>query len=148
MEVPTLRAAWCRGGGGGPDGLTTFGTKRGKLLMTARRWTAQQMLDWGEWSARWYPGIRSWPRAGNRPHVETYALREPHHHVQPVKRPLKKLLVEDLKLHTVSRAVRLLLRIAAGDMGDRMPHSRTYKASTSARPTTGATPSPAAGTHP
>ena len=34
------------------------------------------------------------------------------------KRPLKKLLVEDLKLHTVSEQYGSLLRIAAGDMGD------------------------------
>ena len=34
------------------------------------------------------------------------------------KRPLKKLLVEDLKLHTVSEQYGSLLRIAAGEMGD------------------------------
>ena len=34
------------------------------------------------------------------------------------KRPLKKLLVEDLKLHTVSEQYGSLLRIAAGDLGD------------------------------
>jgi hypothetical protein len=34
------------------------------------------------------------------------------------KRPLKKLFVEDLKLHTVSEQYASLLRIAAGDMGD------------------------------
>ena len=34
------------------------------------------------------------------------------------KRPLKKLLVEDLKLHTVSEQYGSLLRVAAGDLGD------------------------------
>ena len=34
------------------------------------------------------------------------------------KRPLQKLLVQDLKLHTVSEQYGSLLRIAAGDMGD------------------------------
>ena len=34
------------------------------------------------------------------------------------KRPLKKLFVEDLKLHTVSEQYGSLLRIAAGDLGD------------------------------
>jgi len=34
------------------------------------------------------------------------------------KRPLKKLFVEDLKLHTVSEQYGSLLRIAAGEMGD------------------------------
>ena len=32
------------------------------------------------------------------------------------KRPLKKLLVEDLKLHTVSEQYGSLLRIAAGEL--------------------------------
>ena len=35
------------------------------------------------------------------------------------KRPLKKLFVEDLKLHTVSEQYGSLLRIAAGDPGRR-----------------------------
>lgn len=34
------------------------------------------------------------------------------------KRPLKKLFMEDLKLHTVSEQYGSLLRIAAGEMGD------------------------------
>jgi hypothetical protein len=34
------------------------------------------------------------------------------------KRPLKKLLVEDLKLHTTSEQYASLLRVAAGDLGD------------------------------
>lgn len=34
------------------------------------------------------------------------------------KRPLKKLLVDDLKLHTVSEQYGSLLRIAAGELGD------------------------------
>ena len=34
------------------------------------------------------------------------------------KRPLQKLLVEDLKLHTVSEQYGSMLRVAAGDLGD------------------------------
>ena len=34
------------------------------------------------------------------------------------KRPLQKLLVEDLKLHTVSEQYGSLLRVAAGELGD------------------------------
>lgn len=34
------------------------------------------------------------------------------------KRPLKKLFIEDLKLHTVSEQYGSLLRIAAGELGD------------------------------
>ena len=34
------------------------------------------------------------------------------------KRPLKKLLMEDLKLHTVSEQYASMLRVAAGTLGD------------------------------
>ena len=44
------------------------------------------------------------------------------------KRPLKKLLAENLKLHTVSVQYGSLLRIAAGDLGDEKsaPQDETY----------------------
>ena len=88
-------------------------------MMTARQWTAQQMLDWGMVSevvpkdqvmARAWEIARMWKTMPyeNRTIMSNLA-----------KRPLKKLLVEDLKLHTVSEQYGSLLRIAAGDMGDR-----------------------------
>ena len=87
-------------------------------MMTARQWTAQQMLDWGMVSevvpkdqvmARAWEIARMWKTMPyeNRTIMSNLA-----------KRPLKKLLVEDLKLHTVSEQYGSLLRIAAGDLGD------------------------------
>ena len=96
-----------------------FGTKRGNYyMMTARQWTAQQMLDWGMVSEvvpkdqvmdRAWEIARMWKTMPyeNRTIMSNLA-----------KRPLKKLLVEDLKLHTVSEQYGSLLRIAAGDLGD------------------------------
>ncbi len=52
-------------------------------MMTARQWTAQQMLDWGMVSEV-VPKDKVMDRGvGDRSHVEDHALREPHHHVQP-----------------------------------------------------------------
>ena len=87
-------------------------------MMTARQWTAQQMLDWGMVSEvvpkdkvmdRAWEIARMWKTMPyeNRTIMSNLA-----------KRPLKKLFVEDLKLHTVSEQYGSLLRIAAGDMGD------------------------------
>ena len=96
-----------------------FGTKRGNYyMMTARQWTAQQMLDWGMVSEvvpkdkvmeRAWEIARLWKTMPyeNRTIMSNLA-----------KRPLKKLLVDDLKLHTVSEQYGSLLRIAAGEMGD------------------------------
>ena len=80
--------------------------------------TAQQMLDWGMVSevlpkdqvmARAWEIARMWKTMPyeNRTIMSNLA-----------KRPLKKLLVEDLKLHTVSEQYGSLLRVAAGDLGD------------------------------
>ena len=87
-------------------------------MMTTRQVNAQQMLDWGlvsEVVAKGHVVERAWEIARmwktmpyeNRTIMSNLA-----------KRPLKKLLVEDLKLHTVSEQYGSLLRIAAGDLGD------------------------------
>jgi hypothetical protein len=87
-------------------------------MMTTRQFTAQQMLDWGMVSEvvekdrvmdRAWEIARMWKRMPyeNRTIMANLA-----------KRPLKKLLVEDLKLHTVSEQYGSLLRIAANEMGD------------------------------
>ncbi len=80
--------------------------------------TAQQMLDWGMVSEvvpkdqvmdRAWEIARMWKTMPyeNRTIMSNLA-----------KRPLKKLFVEDLKLHTVSEQYGSLLRIAAGELGD------------------------------
>ena len=87
-------------------------------MMTARQWTAQQMLDWGMVSEvvpkdqvmdRAWEIARMWKTMPyeNRTIMSNLA-----------KRPLKKLFVEDLKLHTVSEQYGSLLRIAEGTLGD------------------------------
>ena len=120
MEVPHAHGGLVPGDGMGLMAQHYFGTKRGNYyMMTARQWTAQQMLDWGMVSevvpkdqvmARAWEIARMWKTMPyeNRTIMSNLA-----------KRPLKKLLVEDLKLHTVSEQYGSLLRIAACDMGDR-----------------------------
>ena len=87
-------------------------------MMTTRQFTAQDMLDHGMVSEvvpkgkaveRAWEIARMWKLMSyeNRTIMSNLA-----------KRPLKKLLVEDLKLHTVSEQYGSLLRIAAGDLGD------------------------------
>lgn len=96
-----------------------FGTKRGNYyMMTTRQFTAQDMLDYGMVSEVVKKGQaveRAWEIARmwktmpyeNRTIMSNLA-----------KRPLKKLFVEDLKLHTVSEQYGSMLRVAAGDLGD------------------------------
>ena len=93
--------------------------KRGNYyMMTTRQFTAKDMLDHGMVSEvvpkgkaveRAWEIARMWKLMSyeNRTIMSNLA-----------KRPLKKLLVEDLKLHTVSEQYGSLLRIAAGDLGD------------------------------
>ena len=96
-----------------------FGTKRGNYyMMTTRQFSAKDMLDFGMVSEvvpkgdavkRAWEIARMWKTMPyeNRTIMSNLA-----------KRPLKKLLVEDLKLHTVSEQYGSLLRIAAGELGD------------------------------
>jgi len=95
-----------------------LGTKRANYYMyTCRQWTAQQALDWGfvnelcpkdkvlerAWEiARM---IKSLPR-------ETRTIQS---HL--CKRPLERLLVNDLKLHTVSEQYSTMIRLNAKDYG-------------------------------
>ena len=116
-----------------------FGTKRGNYyMMTSRQFTARQMLEWGMVNEVLPKGKvleRAWEIARmwktmpyeNRTIMSNLA-----------KRPLKKLLVEDLKLHTVSEQYGSLLRWPPGIWVTRIQPSRTR--STSAAWATGATP--------
>ena len=96
-----------------------FGTKRGNYYtMTTRQFTAQQMLDWGMVSEVVPKGTvvdRAWEIARM---LKTMPYENRTIMSNLAKRPLKKLLVEDLKLHTVSEQYGSLLRVAAGDLGD------------------------------
>ena len=96
-----------------------FGTKRGNYyMMTTRQFTAQNMLDWGmvsEVVAKGDVMKRAWEiaRMWKRMPYENRTIM-----ANLAKRPLKKLFMEDLKLHTVSEQYGSLLRIAANEMGD------------------------------
>ena len=96
-----------------------FGTKRGNYyMMTSRQFTAQQMLDWGMVNEVLPKGKvveRAWEIARM---LKTMPYENRTIMSNLAKRPLKKLLVEDLKLHTVSEQYGSLLRVAAGDLGD------------------------------
>lgn len=119
MEVPHANGGLVPGDGMGLMAQHYFGTKRGNYyMMTARQFTAKDMLDFGMVSEvvpkgkaveRAWEIARMWKTMSyeNRTIMSNLA-----------KRPLKKLLVEDLKLHTVSEQYGSLLRIAAGELGD------------------------------
>ena len=103
MEVPHAHGGLVPGDGMGLMAQHFFGTKRGNYYtMTARQWTAQQMLDWGMVSEVVPKGTvldRAWEIARM---WKTLAYVKRTFMSNLEKRPLKKLFVEDLKLHTVS----------------------------------------------
>ena len=119
MEVPHAHGGLVPGDGMGLMAQHYFGTKRGNYyMMTTRQFTAQNMLDFGmvsEVVAKDRVMARAWEiaRMWKRMPYENRCIM-----ANLAKRPLKKLFVEDLKLHTVSEQYGSLLRIAANEMGD------------------------------
>lgn len=119
MEVPHAQGGLVPGDAMGLLCQHYMGTKRGNYyMMTTRQYTAQQMLDWGMASEVVPKGTvldRAWEiaRMWKTMSYENRTIMS-----NLAKRPLKKLLVEDLKLHTVSEQYGSLLRIAAGELGD------------------------------
>ena len=119
IEVPHAQGGLVPGDGMGLMAQHYLGTKRGNYyMMTSRQITAQEMLQAGMVSEvvpkgkaveRAWEIARMWKTMPyeNRTIMSNLA-----------KRPLKKLFVEDLKLHTVSEQYGSLLRIAAGELGD------------------------------
>lgn len=96
-----------------------MGVKRANYYMyTCRQWTAQQALDWGFVSELCPKGTvveRAWEIARIMKTLprETRSIQS---HL--CKRPLEHLLVNDLKLHTVSEQYSTMIRIAAKDYGE------------------------------
>ena len=119
IEVPHAQGGLVPGAGMGLMFQPYLGTKRGNYyMMTTRQFTAQQMLDWGMVSEVVEKGKaveRAWEiaRMWKRMPYENRCIM-----ANLAKRPLKKLFVEDLKLHTVSEQYGSLLRIAEGTLGD------------------------------
>ena len=117
IEVPHAQGGMVPGDGMGLLCQHYFGTKRGNYyMMTTRQFNAQQMLDWGmvsEVVAKGKALERAWEIARMWKHMP-YENRTIMSNL--AKRPLKKLLVDDLKLHTVSEQYGSLLSVAAGVM--------------------------------
>lgn len=97
-----------------------LGTKRANYLMyTCRQWTAQQALDWG-WVNELVPKGKVIDRAWEIARMLKTLPRETRTiQSQLCKRPLERLLVNDLKLHTVSEQYSTMTRIAARDYGEK-----------------------------
>ena len=119
IEVPHAQGGLVPGDGMGLMAQFYLGTKRGNYyMMTSRQITAKEMLDAGMVSEVVSKGKaveRAWEiaRMWKRMPYENRTIM-----ANLAKRPLKKLLVEDLKLHTVSEQYGSLLRIADGTLGD------------------------------
>jgi enoyl-CoA hydratase/carnithine racemase len=119
IEVPHAQGGLVPGDGMGLMAQHYLGTKLGNYyMMTSRQITAQEMLAHGMVSEVVEKGKaveRAWEiaRMWKRMPYENRTIMG-----NLAKRPLKKLLVEDLKLHTVSEQYGSLLRIAEGTLGD------------------------------
>jgi len=119
MEVPHAQGGLVPGDGMGLMAQHYFGTKRGNYyMMTTRQFTAKDMLDFGMVSEVVEKGKaveRAWEiaRMWKKMSYENRTIMS-----DLAKRPLQKLLVEDLKLHTVSEQYGSLLSIFGGTLGD------------------------------
>ena len=119
IEVPHAQGGLVPGDGMGLMAQHYLGTKRDNYyMMTSRQITAKEMLDAGmvsEVVEKGHAIERAWEiaRMWKRMPYENRTIM-----ANLAKRPLKKLLVEDLKLHTVSEQYGSLLRIADGTLGD------------------------------
>lgn len=119
IEVPHAQGGLVPGDAMGLMCQHYLGTKRGNYyMMTTRQITAQQLSDWGMVSEVVKKGTamdRAWEiaRMWKTMSYENRTIMS-----NLAKRPLKKLLVDDLKLHTVSEQYASLLRVAAGELGD------------------------------
>lgn len=96
-----------------------LGTKRANYLMyTSRQFTAQQALDWG-FVSEVVPKDKVLERAWELARLiksMNYETRCITSHL--CKRPLERLYVDDLKLHTVSEQYSTMIRASKKDLGD------------------------------
>ena len=119
IEVPHAQGGLVPGDGMGLMFQHYLGTKKGNYyMMTTRQITAPQMLEWGLVSEVVPTGKaveRAWEiaRMWKRMPYENRCIMS-----NLAKRPLMKLFMEDLKLHTVSEQYASLLRVAEGTLGD------------------------------
>lgn len=119
MEVPHAQGGLAPGDGMGMMAQYFFGLKRGNYyMMTSRQWTAQQMLDWGMASEIVPKGKvveRAWEIARmlkTMPYENRCIMSD------IAKRPLKHLLVDNLKHNTVSEQYATMIQSEKGGLGD------------------------------
>lgn len=119
IEVPHAQGGLVPGDGMGLMFQHYLGTKRGNYyMMSSRQVTAQQMLDWGMVSEVLPKGSvldRAWEVARMlkvMPYENRCIMSD------LAKRPLQKLIMDNLKLHTVSEQYATVLQIIKGDLGD------------------------------
>ena len=119
IEVPHAQGGLVPGDGMGLMFQHYLGTKKGNYyMMTSRQVTAQQMLEWGLASEVLPKGKvldRAWEIA-RMLKVMDYENRCIMSDL--AKRPLQKLLVDNLKLHTVSEQYATMVQIDKGGLGD------------------------------
>lgn len=119
MEVPHGQGGLVPGDGMGMLCQFYMGAKRGNYyLSTSRQFTAQQMLDCGMVSEVVPKGKsveRAWEIARMWKKM-TYENRTIMANL--MKRPLRRVMMDDFKLHTVSEQYGSLLSIFGGNLGD------------------------------
>ena len=119
MEVPHAQGGLVPGDGMGLMCQYYMGIKTGNYyMMTSRQFTADDMLKYGmvsEVVPKGQAKTRAWEIARM---WKTMSYENRTIMANLAKRPMKKILVDDLKVHTVSEQYGSLLRIAAGDLGD------------------------------
>lgn len=119
MEVPHGQGGLVPGDGMGMLCQFYMGTKRGNYyLSTSRQMTAKEMLDFGFISEIVEKGKaqeRAWEiaRMWKKMSYENRTIM-----ANIMKRPLRRVMMDDFKLNTVSEQYGSLLRIAAGELGD------------------------------
>ena len=119
MEVPHCQGGLVPGDGMGMLCQFYMGAKRGNYYMsTTRQFNAQQMLDFGFISEVVEKGKaveRAWEiaRMWKRMSYENRTIM-----ANLMKRPLRRFMMDDFKLHTVSEQYGSLLSIFGGTLGD------------------------------
>ncbi len=119
LEVPHAQGGLVPGDGMGMMAQYFFGLKRGNYyMMSSRQWTAQQMLDWGMASEVVPKGTvvdRAWEIARM---LKCMAYENRCIMSDIAKRPLQKLLMDNLKHNTVSEQYGTVLQLINGNVGD------------------------------
>lgn len=95
-----------------------LGTKRANYYgLTCRAWTAQQALDWG-WVSEVCPKDKVMDRAWEIARMyKSLPLETRTIYARLCKRPLERLLVNDLHVHTLCEQYSTMYRIAQKDYG-------------------------------